>query len=406
MFVLLGDGRTGPIERLEVETGIVYDMSGRKVRTLQETTEIAGPHGQGLPVQALSDYAAERYYRNYQDQLGGQPMKVMTRERGDRTVLMDLAVGDVHKPTILSNFAGGYHLAQGVADLVSPPILTPKQSDYYAVWNQSVEFKRAMSNATSPGGAVPEVNPSLSTTQFTAAPFALAAFVPTEVESNADAPLRPFQKAVSMVMDKILLEREIRVAQKVQTSANWTSANVQALAAGAQWNGGASSDPVANLHTAIENSYLDVTDIIFSELVDHDWSRNPAVQKYVGFKDKEPGISASSFSSTLNLPPIHVARMKYISAGALTYVWGNHVVLIHKPAEQPPTSQQDIATSYTFRWNGGMAPDGTMTAGFLVRTFYDPKRGPRGGTQVIVAHNDSEQMTSTIVGGLILNAHR
>ena len=47
-----------------------------------------------------------------------------------------------------------------------------------------------------------------------------------------------------------------------------------------------------------------------------------------------------------------------------------------------------------------------MTAGFLVRTYYDPKRGARGGTQVVVVHNDIEVQTSQLVGGLILNAHQ
>jgi hypothetical protein len=87
-------------------------------------------------------------------------------------------------------------------------------------------------------------------------------------------------------------------------------------------------------------------------------------------------------------------------------VWGNHVVLLHEPSERPPSNQMDVATSYTFRWNGGEAPDGALSGGFLVRTYFDPKRGARGGTQIVVTHNDTELQTSSLVGGLLLNAHQ
>ena len=54
----------------------------------------------------------------------------------------------------------------------------------------------------------------------------------------------------------------------------------------------------------------------------------------------------------------------------------------------------------------GAIPDGTLSAGFLVRTFFDPKRGARGGTQVVVTHSDVEVMTSGYVGGLVTGAHQ
>lgn len=404
MLHTMRDAASGQVEKVELSSGKVYDERGTFVRQMVPMDTIAGTD---LPSAALSEHAAKIYYQNMADQYG-HSVKMSRTEADGRKVLMDLGVSDVHIQAALPNYAAGYHLAEGCADIASPAILVAKQSDKYFTWDNANEFKRKFPNASSPGGAVSEVNPTLSNSSYTTNEYALGAFIPTEIAANADAPLRPFQKAVQMVMTNLLLERELRVSTLLQTSGSWTSGNVQTLASGAQWNGGASSDPVLNLHTAIENSFLPVTGIIWSELVDHDFARNPAVQKYVGFKSDEPGIpSAAEFASTLRLPPIYVAKMKYTTnGGTLTYVWGNHVVLLHSPPEQPPTSQQDVATTYTFRWNGGEAPDGAMTAGFLVRTYFDPKRGPRGGTQVVVVHNDVEIMTSTVVGALILNAHR
>ena len=110
-------------------------------------------------------------------------------------------------------------------------------------------------------------------------------------------------------------------------------------------------------------------------------------------------------ASFLHLPPIYVAKMKYVTGGNLTYVWGNHVVFLREP-ELPLTSQMDIATARTFRWLGGGAQDGSVSGGFLVRSYYDARRGARGGTQIVVAHSDAEVITSNLTGGLLVSAHQ
>ena len=102
--------------------------------------------------------------------------------------------------------------------------------------------------------------------------------------------------------------------------------------------------------------------------------------------------------------------MKYTNAsGSPTFVWpsaagsASSVVLLHEPSQNPPSSGRENASGYTFRWTGAPAPDGTITGGFMVRSYYDPKRGGRGGRVVVVLHNDSETVTGSILGGLILN---
>lgn len=406
--IALRDFQTGALQHLDLSTGHVFDDGGKVIKRMTPTDEIVGPGGRptGIPTLALSQHAAICYHAKMAEQYG-RPVPLRDRDFDGKVITMDLGVADVHVNAALPNYAAGYKIAEGVADIASPPILVPKASDVFFTWDNTNDFKRKLANVTAPGAGVNEVNPTLSNTTYTTVPYGLGGFIPTEVQSNADSPLQPMKKMVQMVVDNLMLEREIRVETLMETSGNWNSGLVQTLAAGSQWNGGASSDPVANLHLAIEASYMPVTGIIWSEIVEHDFVRNPAVQKYVGFKADVDGIpTMAAFAAQLKLPPIYTAKMKYVTGGNLTYVWGNHVVLIHEPRERPPTSQQDVASSYTFRWNGGEAPDGSMSAGFLVRTYYDPKRGPRGGTELVVVHNDIEVMTSNLVGGLILNAHR
>lgn len=333
--------------------------------------------------------------------------------KGDGSVLvqMDLAVGDVHKASTMSNFAGGYRLADGVADMISPVIYVPKNSDYYPIWNSANAFQRVSAVQGTPGAEPNLINPGLSFTQFTAPEYALAGFLPTEIEVNADAPLRPFQALADMVLDKLRLEREFRVQTLLTTSGNWNTNNVIALATGAQWNGGAASDPIKNMQDTEEHSFAPVSKWTMGEPAYHALVRSPAVRGYYAFKDGDDTVvpSPAEVSRLFNLAPIYIANMKYAPAsGAATYVWpsvagsSSAAVAIHEPKTMPPTDGRDVMTSATFRWQGGLAPDGTLTAGgFLLRSFFKPNSGGRGGRIIVMAHNDDEVMPSNIIGGLI-----
>jgi hypothetical protein len=427
-LVSLKDVKSNKIQYLDLASGALYaDPEGRRtIRQLTPTEVVLGdrgepvrhPNGDLIHCSELANIAVEHYARGMAISMGrsvpfevtrmdGSTSKMMSLRDG-RVVTMDLGIADVHTAATLPNYVGGYHIADGVADIASPSILVPKATDVYYTWNATSDFNRKIPNITSPGGAVPEVNPGIANATYNTVNYALGGFLPTEVQSNADAPLRPFAKMTQIIVDGIRLEREYRVASLLTTSGNWNSNLVQTIAAGAQWDGGAAADPLYVLHKAIEQSYMeDNLRIICSTQLLHDFLRSPAIQKYFQFKDSVAGVpSAQAVADTLGLPPIYAAQMKYITGGALNYVWGSSVVLVRVPKETPPTSQMEVGTSYTMRWNGGDAPDGTVSGGLLVRTYYDQKRGGRGGTQVVVTHNDSEQMTSGLVGGLLLNVHQ
>jgi hypothetical protein len=440
-LVALKNVSDGTLEYLEQESGRLYadEQGANLLRVLSEVEFLRGAdgplldkHKRRIHLSALASAAAEHDAAMRANQLGcdipwqavsasgrrsdqvakprnARAQNIFMRSADGKLVAMDLAVTDVHTAAALPNYAGGYHLAPGVADQVAPVIPVAKQSDVYNSWNTDTDFKRKIPNASAAGGDVPMVNPTLTSGSptYIAEQYALGGFITTEVQANADVPLQPWQKLMQMVVDALRLEREIRVAGVVQTSSNWNSGLVTTLASGAQWDGGASADPILNLHNAEEASYMDIDGFVFSELVLHDFLRSPAVQKYVFAKSQVGALpSLDEISREFGLPPIYVGKMKYVTGGALAYVWGDHVVGLHRPPTMPPTSQMDIATAVTFRWTGGTAPDGTVTGGFLVRSYWDPKRGPRGATVVVVTHNDAEVQTSAYVGALILNCHR
>lgn len=342
---------------------------------------------------------------------------VTLRDNGGQLIQMDLGQADVHIDKTLASYAAGFRLQEGVADVASPAVVVPNASDKFWTWDKDDTFQLVQDMASSAGGAVKEISMRLSNTAFQTKQFALQAFVPTEVQANADAPLNPTLAAMRRIMNAMMLAREVRVANLLRTSAN--HANTITCSASTKWNAGASSNPIQDLFTLIEASLQPITDIIMSEQVAHDFMQNAAVQKFIAYKNAVPGLqrvtsdgranstSMDQFSAVLGLPPIHIAAMKY-KTGATTYpyVWGGDVVLLHKPPSGVPRDGQDIAASYTFRWSGGQVGDATVQGGFIVRSFFNQFRGPRGGQQIVVTMNDAEVSTSTQVSGLIIGAHQ
>lgn len=328
-----------------------------------------------------------------------------------RLVKMDLGQSDVHIERGLANYAAGYKLQQGIADTVSPVLPVPNASDKYFTWDKNDAFQPVQDLIASPGGQVKQVNPRLSNTLFSTVGYAAGAFIPTEVMANADSPLAPQMNALQRILNALLQAREIRVATALTTTANFDSSVTATIAAGNKWNGGAGSNPISDIFNIMEKSLQPVTHIVMSERTWHDFVTNAQVQKYTQAKFNVPGLPGQptdiqGTNALLGLPQILVAAMKYYTASATyDYVWGNDVAFVHQEPNAPKDGMT-IATSFTFRWTGAQSQDATMMGGFQVRSFFNQFKGPRGGVELVVTHNDAEVITSNIVGGVVKSAHQ
>lgn len=419
----------GGVEYIDESTGRVYSDEGgqRLLREMVPTEYVLGENGHPLKIGGsmvhvgqLANAAAEHYAMRVVEQTGrpcpfqltdrsGERRQMIAKiecsDVGERVITMDLGVGDLHTPSTMPTYAAGYRISSGIADVVSPVRPVTKDSDVYFTWNASNDFNRKIGGVSAPGAAYPEISGLTTAAQYRVTQYVLSAFLPTEVAANADAPLQPFKKLTQMVTDGLMGMREDRVAGMMQLSGNWNSNLVQTVPTGAQWNNGPAADPIRFIKNAIHLSLMPVTDIAMSEIVFDDLIQAAAFQKFVGPKTGlRPLPTPQEVSAEFGLPPIHVATMKFTVGGAPSYVWGNHVSLFRQAASD--ATQMDVSTAGTVRWTGGMTTDGAYSGGFLVRTFFDPKRGPRGGTQVVAIHDDQDLMLSGLVGGLILNAHQ
>lgn len=417
----------GTLLKLDTDTGDVFDEKGNTVAKWE-------PRGDNEEqAQALSDYAydvvaragslamstvdpeyGKSLYRSYHQNVHRMTGRTDMSGGGADVQLLDLGTSDVHLPAALGNYAAGYRNAPPMADMVAPPIPVDKLVNNYFTFAKEDAFQRAYPNTGAPGAAVYEIPPRLANAQYACIERALGGRVSPQVEANADAPLRILQATVKRVMNAMILEREFRVQSLSRTTANWNAAQVATLLAAFKWNGGASSDPIFDIHSRIEASFgPGLTGMLMSEKAHNAFVRNPAVRAYYAYKDGTPNIPTPEQSGPLlRLPPVFVSKMKYInSSGNLDYVWGGDVVLFRQPDEMPPTSQDDVATATTFRWNaagftGALKDVSAVTGGFVVRQFYEQYSGSMGFNRVVILHHDAEVMTSKFVGGLIVGAYQ
>lgn len=409
------DENSGRELKLDLTNGYVYDEGGNQVDKWSPVDKNYNA--------LLADHAANEarnvmgYAVGSAIGLGsrGRQIEEEARERAKaihatdwdgNTIAMDLGNSDVHQAAATPGYAAGYRNEPPMADVFAPPLLRTKPSDKYYTFDKNDAFQRAAPVVGATSAQVAEISPRLANATFTTTEYALGGFVGTQLEAAADAALRIRQATITRVLNALLIEREIRVSTLATTSGTWDSSVVATILAGAKWNGGASSDPVADLHARMEASWGEPTGIVLSEKVFHAMQRNASVQKYFAYKNSaSPLPQSGDMSSLLNLPQIFVAKMKYInSSGVLDYIWGNSPVLFRMPAQMPPTTQDDVASAVTFRWDAGTTADGTASNGMLVREFYVQDRGTMGGNKVVLVHHDAEVQTSKFVGGLLASA--
>lgn len=401
------DQADGSVQHLDLDSGHLFDARGNTIARLTPADDYRN--------QLLADYCSDydrflsaRAIHQFNPGLAAQLMS--NRSSDDALLLTDPIIGgpsDVHVPGALPNYASGYTNFTPLADLISPPLLVDRDTNYFFEFQREDAFQRAIPMTAGVNASVAEISPRLqSSSSYKCVARALGAFVPYEIVANADSPLKVEQAFMRRVINAQKLEREIRVSGKLRTSANWDSATT--IAAGYQWNGGASSDPVKDIHTVLDSSSGEPTGIALSGRTYRAYTRNAAVRSYIAYKDSTPGIpDPSALQAQLRLPPFFICEMRYInSSGTLTFVWGNDVVIFRNPAEMPPVSQEDVATSYTFRWRNPPSPDGTNSGGFVVRKFVDQNRGPSGGTKIVCVNYDDEKVTSKYIGNLLINAYQ
>jgi hypothetical protein len=351
---------------------------------------------------AVPDHDAEGDLQFYGDAI----------QLGEQLIRLDLGPRDVHQDAALATLAFGFKQTGFVASETVLTIPVDQMSNKYYQWNKDDVYEEADLINNAPEGDVPEIGPRLSLDSYNVKCYAISTFVRTEVVANADSAIRPRMAAVKRCMNVMQIANEIRKAAPLQNTANFDANLVKTLVSGTSaWfnrtSGAYLGDPIKDLQDLMEASLRPVNRIVMNRSVANVFSRHPNVQKYFQSKAGQPQLpSPDQMQSLFNLPPITVAEARRrVSASSYPYIWGDDVTLLHMPEGQP--TGEDVVNLANFRWTGqnsSLSGKVGMEGGFMVRSYFDERRGVLGGEKVIVFVFEDEKIVSKSVGGLIKNA--
>lgn len=328
-------------------------------------------------------------------------------------VKLDLRPSDVHDPTEIPTYLAGYRPFTYRADQASPVILVDHDEDKYRQFSSDDTFRRVDVKGSNTALTIPEVDPSSSLTTYKVVNRYIGSFVPDQTESNATNPnYRPRFAAARRCRRATDLDREIDVWTLLGTTTNWTSTNRIALTADQKWNGGASSDPILDLQTALEVSAQQVTEFWMNQKTANAFVRHTKVKDHFRqFMGDNALAGAINDLGQVGRKPIDfaipgvgvvrvaAAKVKNETTAALDYILTDGIVVATVvPDSAFPLDGEEIASTYTFRRKG---PSGT---GYEAREFRIENRGPLGGVMVVISMADIAVQTSTTAGAVISGA--
>lgn len=310
---------------------------------------------------------------------------------------------DVHEAEEITTYLAGYKQFGYRADELSPPVMIDKTVFKYRNFASANTFD-AVTPTTSATATPLQVDPDSTLTSSDTIPRSLATFIPSETFANANSLYKPALRASQNLWNKLMLYREVEVVRTLLgTSTNWDS-TVRTTASNT-WDTIA-GNPMLDIDTALNASYQPVSEIHLNRKVFSAMVRNDTFKDWLAAMTGDKGLTEMSVSQVghdFKIPgypvfKIHEAK-RTAAAGGQEYILPDVVLLITKPMGGVPLDGSEIATSYTFRFNG------VSNTGISFREFDVPDQGPTGGRLIVVSHQERPIFTSTVAGGIILSVH-
>ena len=244
---------------------------------------------------------------------------------------------ELHIDRPLSNIIVSRRPEGFIADSLLPVTSVAKQSDMYWKFRHREFYQhQAGLSDRAPGTEAKKVVMSVASDTYFARNYALGAEWPVEDAVNADEILQWRQSNAEMLMDRLMLDYEMRVAGVVSDpSAVSTTTNV-----GSAWSDPINSRPFDNLTDYIE-AFRRITGarpnlLILPQAV---WAKVKLNEQLKGriFGSNNGGVpSVQQLANLLEIPKILVPAAQvntvsefatFLGSGTLSDVWGNKVYL-------------------------------------------------------------------------------
>jgi hypothetical protein len=210
---------------------------------------------------------------------------------------------------------------------------------------------------------------------------------------------------MNRIMNVMTMERERRCVSALMNSTTFAS-YYSTLTTTNYWADGVSSDPLADINTAVESSLAPINRMILSQKGWNRFVKNAQVAKYGLSVATALDLSPQAIMARLGHPEIQplIGKMKGESTttGTTTidYLWDDDCLFAYVPQGN---SIEDVPTARTFRWlKDGMSRE---SGGFRIREWEVPDRGQDGGRKLAVVVNEVVKVTAADTGYLFLNIY-
>lgn len=261
---------------------------------------------------------------------------------------------DLHIDAALSEVAMGYRPDGFIADMIMPIVPVGKQSDLYTIWSRADRL-RIHDTKRAPGTEAKRIEESVSSATYYAPNYALKSSIPIEDFKNADPIYIDNLNTgrTTLIMDGLLLDWEVRVANQVTSGSNVGSY----AACGSAWTGGSGSDPIGDMNTILDNVQYSTgkrpNRITFGLKAWQTFRRNVNVRDLINGVNNGGGfVSLNAVKELFEVEDIQIGGAFQNTAGeglgeSLSAIWDDHVLVHYTPMA---ATKERPSFAYSFRW--------------------------------------------------------
>lgn len=259
---------------------------------------------------------------------------------------------DVVVDPALSNVSIRYTNDVFIADEVFPTVKVAKQTGKYYVYDKSNLRIDKTNRAAGSGANEVDFGVSPSGT-FSCDDHALKGFVADEIQDQADAALNPLVDETETITEKLLLDRENKLATSLADTAVMTQNTT--LSGTSQWSDYSNSSPVNDIRTARttihQNTFKKPNTLILGKQVFDQLTEHPEIIERI--KYSQLGVVTAELLARI----FQVEKVLIGEAGAntavegqtdsLSYVWGKHAIVAYI---SPKVSIKMVTLGLTFTY--------------------------------------------------------
>lgn len=294
-----------------------------------------------------------------------------------RYLAAKLTTRDVHIDTPLSNIAvEAFRSGNFVGPRLFPVVPVGKQSDVYYTITKNTWLRTPASTLRQPKTAPRRIEFDVSSDRYFADNFALGGENAHEALANADSPIMLRQRTTRMVVESLMRDMEVRIANQVTSISNVGSG--VSLTGADKWSDYANSDPISAVNTA--QAFIRGTTGVVPNTMLVDWDTWKVVRRHPVlldiYKYTQAGLlTTAQLAEAFDIPNIIVADpirnvAKEGATASITNIWGNNALICYVDPAAP--SIQTVTLGLGFRWQ---APE--LPAAMATRVYDDPDPGKK-----------------------------